>query len=257
MNLKRTVQESIASLSSTLFRYTSNPRSGFRVLLYHSISLGVKFDPHGMFTIDPHIFEKQMKILVKNTKVSLVCFSDCLKTISNSDLSVAVTFDDGYKDNLYTVAPIMQKYRIPFTVFVSTSFIQNENPDFLTAGELRELSMLPGVSIGSHGSTHTPLTELDDSMLANELSSSNKYLEGLTGREITSISYPHGRIDKRVRDAVEKSGYKLGASSLFGINNTPHDLLMLCRTCILGSDSVRVFRQKLHGAWDWYKWIQQ
>jgi hypothetical protein len=29
---------------------------------------------------------------------------------------------------------------------------------------------------------------------------------------------------------------------------------LLCRSDILGVDSVRVFRQKLHGDWDWYGW---
>ena len=158
MNLKRTVQESIANLASTFLRYTSTPSSGLRVLLYHSISSGVDFDPRGLFTVEPYIFENQMKILAKSENVSLVSLSNCLETFTNSGLAVAVTFDDGYKDNLFTVAPIMQQYRIPFTVFVSTAFIQNEIPDFLTAGELRELSMLPGVSIGSHGVTHTRLT---------------------------------------------------------------------------------------------------
>ena len=35
---------------------------------------------------------------------------------------VAVTFDDGYRDNLEFAYPILKKYEVPFTVYVATSF---------------------------------------------------------------------------------------------------------------------------------------
>ena len=256
MSLKRNMQESIANLSSTLLKNASNPRSGLRMLLYHSVSSGVKFDSRGLFTINPQLFEKQMRILANNKSISLVSLSDCLKPISNNSLTVAVTFDDGYKDNLNTVASIMQKYRIPFTVFVSTSFIQNQTPDFLTPDELRELSMLPGVSIGSHGATHTRFTKLNKSELRDELISSKHYLEDIAGKEVMAISYPHGAVDSIVKDATILAGYKIGACSRFYINNEFRDPLLLCRTTILSKDTNKVFLQKLNGAWDWYKWIQ-
>ena len=255
MTLKRTGQELIANLSSTFLRCISTPRCGFRVLLYHSVSSGFNFGPRGLFTIYPHVFEAQMKMLSKSTDVSLISLSDGLKTISNSDLTVAVTFDDGYKDNLNTVAPIMQKYRIPFTVFVSTSFIQNETPEFLTPSELRELSMMPGVTIGSHGTTHTRLKELNKRDLRDELISSKHYIEDITGKEVNAISYPHGSVDSNVREAAIIAGYKLGACSRFDINNKNVDSLLLRRTTILVKDSYKVWLQKLNGAWDWYKWI--
>ena len=256
MNLKRTVQELIANLSSAFSRYISTPRFGLRVLLYHSVSSGVKFDPRGLFTIHPYIFENQMRRLAKSAYVSFVSLRDCLKTISKSGLTAAVTFDDGYKDNLNTVAPIMQKYRIPFTVFVSTSLIQNGAPDFLTPKELSELSTLPGVSIGSHGKTHKRLTELNKKDLRDELISSKHYIEDIIGKEVIAVSYPHGAVDSNVRDAAILAGYKIGACSRFDINNEALDHLLLNRTTILAIDTNKVYLQKLNGAWDWYKWIQ-
>ena len=257
MNLKRTAQEFIANLSSTFLRYISTPRFGLRVLQYHSVSSGVHFDPQGLFTIEPPIFENQMRILANNKSISLVSLSDCLKTISNNDLAVAVTFDDGHKDCLSTVAPIMQKYKIPFTVFVSTSFVHNGTPSFLTPDELRELSMLPVASIGSHGATHTRLTKLNKSQLRDELISSKLYLEDITGKEIMAISYPHGAVDDDVKSAAIRAGYKIGACSRFDINNETLDPLLLCRTVILAKDTNKVFSQKLNGAWDWCKWLEK
>ena len=117
-----------------------------------------------------------------------------------------------------------------------------------------EIAALPGVSIGSHGATHTPLTQLDARALENELLTSKRTLEDITGRAITSLSYPHGAVDRRVRDAAAAAGYAIGASSRFDINAAGRDPLLLCRTDIHGNDSLRVFNQKLNGDWDWYRW---
>jgi len=68
------------------------------------------------------------------------------------------------------------------------------------------------------------------------------------------ISYPFGAVDRRVRDTAEKAGYLLAACSRFDINDISRDPFLLCRTEITGNDSVRVFQQKLHGDWDWYRW---
>jgi peptidoglycan/xylan/chitin deacetylase (PgdA/CDA1 family) len=113
---------------------------------------------------------------------------------------------------------------------------------------------MPGVSIGAHGYTHISLTECDDFTLMNELVSSKKYIEDLIGEAVTTMSYPFGAVDRRVRDAVKRAGYLLAACSRFDINDASRDPLLLCRTEITGNDSVRVFQQKLHGDWDWYRW---
>ena len=39
---------------------------------------------------------------------------------SSSDFAIAVTFDDGYKDNLTYALPILKKYNIPATIYITT-----------------------------------------------------------------------------------------------------------------------------------------
>lgn len=41
---------------------------------------------------------------------------------------VALTFDDGYRDNIETAYPILQFFRVPFTLFVCSGFVDREVP---------------------------------------------------------------------------------------------------------------------------------
>jgi len=49
-----------------------------------------------------------------------------LKNGSLPDKSVAVTFDDGYVDNLFAAKPLLEKYEIPATVFICTGYMGKE-----------------------------------------------------------------------------------------------------------------------------------
>lgn len=73
-------------------------------------------------TVNPGQFERQIKHLIKHYKVVP------LKDILNSDekKSVALTFDDGYLNNAEHAYPILKKYGIPATVFVTYDFIEKD-----------------------------------------------------------------------------------------------------------------------------------
>jgi peptidoglycan/xylan/chitin deacetylase (PgdA/CDA1 family) len=249
--LRRFVTRGIAEMAA-LLRPGRAPRAGLRVLMYHSVGSVAVGDALGIYGIAPELFGAHMAALSSHDDIAPVALAR--NATSEQRTRVAVTFDDGYRDNLYRAAPILQQHRIPFTIFVCTGFMRDASGNFLTAAELRELAALPGVTIGSHGATHAPLTGLDDHKLRNELVTSKAALEDATGRPVHSISYPHGAVDRRVRDAAAVAGYTIGACSRFDINDVPRDPLLLCRTDIHSNDSVRVFEQKLRGDWDWYKW---
>lgn len=251
MNWQQIVTRSISEISA-ICRKSLEPRKGLRILLYHAVGTSIKEDIRNLFSISPELFEAHMAELSQYKETSIIGLNNSINQKQRH--RVAVTFDDGYRDNLTVAAPILERYQIPFTVFISTAYIRSCTHPYLSEAEVRMLSEKPNVTIGSHGVSHVPLTECSQEKLRDELESSKHYLEDLTGKEITTISYPHGRVSKRVLDAVTNAGYKIGASSIFNINDSSQDNLMLCRTCILGSDSVRIFRQKLHGDWDWCRW---
>lgn len=79
---------------------------------------------------------------------------------------VSLTFDDGRGDNYIHAAPVMLKYGIKGTVFVTTGYVdgswQSEwksGGEAMTAGQLRELQST-GFEMGLHGDRH--ITEIGD-----------------------------------------------------------------------------------------------
>lgn len=249
MSWRRLVARGVSEMHA-LAACASRPAQGFRILIYHAVGSRISEDRLGIYTIAPTLFRQHMDALAAYPEKSLIGFAEGLP---GSGLRIAVTFDDGYKDNLTVAAPILIERNIPFTVFISTEFVRRRDPNYLSPEEIRELGAMPGVTLGTHGATHVPFTQCDDSTLRQELTGSKHYLEDLLGWPVNTLSYPHGAVNRRVRDQVAAAGYTLAACSRFDINAPDRDPLLLCRTDILGIDSVRVFRQKLHGDWDWYR----
>lgn len=248
MSLRSTIARTVSEIVAC-GRCCSAPRAGLRILLYHAIGSPALGDTRGLFSIRRDVFEQQMDHLSAEHGGAVVGLDPDLSFESNAQ--IAISFDDGYQDNLDVAAPILVSRGLPFTVFVTADFVRKSRSGFLTPSGLRELAAVPNVRIGAHGATHVALSECDDAQLRDELHSSKRYLEDTIGRDVFTMAYPYGAADRRVRDAVGAAGYRLAASSYALVNDAKRDRLMLGRTEVLGGDSLRVFRQKLHGDWDW------
>ena len=232
-------------------RNGSTVRAGLRILLYHSVGSSLAHDSYGI-SIGRALFARHMQVLAEDDSLTITSLSET--GVEHRPLRVAVTFDDGYRDNLYAAAPVLLKLHIPFTVFVTTSFLEQGSRDYLSPNELKELAAMPGVSIGSHSVSHLPLATCDNATLEREVHDSRRRLEDWIDKPVDAIAYPFGSVNRRVRDAAREAGYGMGVTSRFDLNGVHRDPLLLCRSEIIAADTERVFRQKLHGAWDWYRW---
>jgi peptidoglycan/xylan/chitin deacetylase (PgdA/CDA1 family) len=239
----------IVSECVSLVRLPFKKKSGLRILTYHSIGSSTYGDYSGLNTVSIERFIQHMDVVASMQSVPLNEL-----VIPQGELNISVTFDDGYADNLYVVAPLLAARKIPYTVFVATDFIKNKTKSFLTPIELKQLSMSPGASIGAHSLTHTNLTLCGKAALQNELEGSKHYIEDLIGLPVTEFAYPYGFADMRVRDAVLEAGYEVAACSRFDINKHNRDALMLNRCVVLSSDTSRSFKQKIFGDYDWSRW---
>ncbi len=244
---KRAVSRGIAEIYS--LARAGQPAAGLRILLYHAVGTRLPSDPYGI-SIAPERFRKQMAALVRYPQVNTIALEPGWSTPANA-MEVAITFDDGFRDTWTIAAPILHALSLPFSVFIVPQYVTTGQPAYLTMAELRRLADVPGCSIGSHGMTHRRLATLNDQDVDQELRDSRRWIEQVVQRPVTTVSYPHGSVDQRVRDAAARAGYQLGVCSHHDLNRPGRDPLLLCRTEILGHDRVRVFEQKLLGGWDW------
>lgn len=247
MRLKSALSRAIATTAASL-RAHAKPSTGLRVLSYHSIGDRAYNDELNLNSISEQDFVLHLE-LIKNFHV--VEFSGI--NIPTDETHIAITFDDGYANNLHVAAPLLIEYLLPFTVFVTSGFVQSKQRGSLTKAELRELSSLPGVTIGAHSKTHCDLTRCDDNLLLAELRDSRSYIEDVIGVGVTSMAYPFGKANNRVKSAVQSCGYLSAGCSRFDINQPDRDPLMLCRSVILNGDGENVLKQKISGDWDWYR----
>ena len=90
-----------------------------RVMVYHSISK----TPSSTFAVHTDNFEDQMRFIAE--KFNVVSMDDLARYVKDQvpipPWSIAVTIDDGYEDSYTDAYPILKKYNIPATIFLSTA----------------------------------------------------------------------------------------------------------------------------------------
>ena len=99
---------------------------GAIILLYHGVT---RSKPRGIENysgkhIRAEIFEKQMEYLSHHT--SVMSLRELTRRIEEKTLlprSAAVTFDDAFKNVHDAALPILKKYQIPATFFISTGYV--------------------------------------------------------------------------------------------------------------------------------------
>ena len=130
-----------------------------------------------------------------------------------------LTFDD-IPDNVYLNAyPILQKRGIPFTVFVSSNFVDYYDPEkkiqFITRDHLLEMDKDPLCTVGAHTVSHPMLKNVENSF--EEMIENKKWLETLLGHRVDYLAYPYGKhssINNRIKKQTFQAGFKCAFSSI-------------------------------------------
>ena len=110
------------------------------ILMYHRVA-ELEIDPWSL-SVTPQNFGEHLEVLQKHYHpLSLQQLVEALRGNKRPDRAVVVTFDDGYADNFYNAKPLLEKYNIPATFFISTGFI-GQNREFWW-DELERLLLQP------------------------------------------------------------------------------------------------------------------
>ncbi len=246
---------------------------GLRVLFYHRVN-PYPFEKLGPVsretTVSPEAFARQLEYL-RRQGFRAVGPDELLSMLTDranaSEKVVAITFDDGYEDNLLWAAPLLQQRGFQGIVFVITDLVGKESGEiwaegdpsgfgrFLSREQLRQLRAA-GMFVGSHTQSHRPLTGLDESGLQAELEESRRVLEEITGAPVRLLTYPLGDFDHRSETAAGRAGYSASFTTIPGVNPPGAPLHALRRTEISASDTFFLFRMKVAGALDWL-WFKE
>lgn len=123
---------------------------------------------------------------------------------------VLVTFDDGHVSNHDIALPLLRERGLHAWFFVTSDFIGRRN-GFCDERHIAAL-VAAGMTVGSHGTSHAFLDDLDDAAATRELVGSRERLAAITAAPIDSISFPGGRWNARTLELAERAGFR----ALFG-----------------------------------------
>ena len=134
----------------------------------------------------------------------------------NTKKWVCITFDDGYRDNYTLAYPLLKRLNVPFTVYVTTGFIENQMSMWwypneqlgISTEELKVLDADPLCTIGAHTVSHPKLDTLTRKKQYQEIAESKQTLEALLGHEIKHFSFPHGAHNNDTLAICRKLGFR-------------------------------------------------
>jgi hypothetical protein len=117
--------------------------------MYHSVADSYMQIPYGHLIHPTYQFERCIKYLHDNRYVTIgldELYQHLRFQKSIPDKSIILTFDDGYLDNWVFVYPILKKYKMKGTIFVSPEFVDTSslcrpNLDDVERGEIQRKSL--------------------------------------------------------------------------------------------------------------------
>lgn len=85
------------------------------------------FEPNRLLEVSPDFLETVIAEL-RRARIDIVTLDEMHDRLTGGDFGprrfVCLTFDDGYRDNLAFAYPILKRHRVPFAVYVASSFAE-------------------------------------------------------------------------------------------------------------------------------------
>lgn len=229
-----------------------------RILMYHMVQ---EHRPRARFNglrVTPARFEAQVRWLHEQGFTFFTMSELWARWDDLPERSVAITFDDGYADNLHHALPILERYDARATIYVvvdrhdrdwSTYKKAHHNSGELarepklTDSELQQLVASGRIEIGSHTLTHCNLASTPEADKRVEMVESQRLLAGLLGVPVRSFAYPFGIYSPSDVELARTTGYSTAVTTVDGIDlrSPPPDPLELKRIKVSGKDNLLAF----------------
>ena len=179
------------------------------IFLYHHIVKEESEIQYDYMQTTEKTFEEQIRGL-ENLGYNFISYQDLIDYNNGQKKlykkSCVLTFDDGCKDIYTNAYPILQKYNIPFTMFVVTNAVGADG--CASWEELKEMQDSGLALIASHSTNHTEFNKLSVEETLENVDSSYKALEENLGEQKTKIfTYPYGLYSQEQLEPLKEEGY--------------------------------------------------
>ncbi len=227
------------------------------ILGYHVLAdVPRELDP-GHLAVDPERFRHQLRSL-RRRGYELVTVAEFASRFRSSGRpprgTCALSFDDGSVDGLELLPQILSDEDAAATIYVCPGLLGESNPfmpaeagiRLMEAHEIREVSALERIEVGSHTMAHAELADADEATALYEMRSSKEALEEMIGRTVETFAYPKCTYSPACPGAARKAGYEAAVTCGLRGGWRPYELP---RELIDGLDGRLTFELKARGVW--------
>lgn len=198
------------------------------VVAFHRIQNGA--DVSDGLTVDPQMFELYCEFFRRYFHV--VPLRELVAKLEKGRpfrRELAITFDDGYRDNFENAMPILERLGLPATFFVVSRWIGTDVVPFwdralgvrhpwMTWDQVKTLKN-KGFDIGAHTRTHVNLGTTSGAAAQEEIAGAREDLEQALGTSVETFAYPFGGPDNMTefnRKLVKAAGFRCCCSAYGG-----------------------------------------
>ncbi|MFE2728887.1 polysaccharide deacetylase family protein [Kitasatospora sp. NPDC059327] len=228
------------------------------VFLYHSVS----DDPPpwiAPYTVTPAAFRRQLDRIVDSGRPVVPLRRLVAAILGGPPVpprAAVLTFDDGFADFYWTVAPLLAERGLPATLYVTVGAVHP--PGGRPTGSLfppadmlnwRQISTLDamGVEIGGHSVTHAQLDTVYGQRCTDEIVDCKRRLEDALGHEVAAFAYPHGYSSPAVRRKVREAGWTSATAVENKFSSGTDSVLRICRLMVRNDTPDHVFEDWVAG----------
>ncbi|MGY6519642.1 MAG: polysaccharide deacetylase family protein [Lysobacteraceae bacterium] len=174
------------------------------VLMYHAVNgpgarLGAS-DP--AYTVEAGQLVAHLRVLL-DAGVTVDCARDGLQRRDGAP--VMIGFDDGHITHYTHAMPVLVEHGVRADFFVNPGLVGQDG--LADWKQLRAMARA-GMSIQSHGWTHTYFTRLGREQLLRELIASRRRIEDAIGEPVTLLAPPGGRSPAGLAALAREAGYR-------------------------------------------------
>jgi peptidoglycan/xylan/chitin deacetylase (PgdA/CDA1 family) len=213
------------------------------IVAFHRIQNAPASD---VLSISARMFERHCRFF--KDQFNVVSLRDLLARLERGqrlDHHLAITFDDGYRDNFVNAMPVLKKLSLPATFFVVSGWIGTATVPWwdkeagvrhpLMAWDEIKALVQHGFDIGAHTRTHVDLGLVAGAAARDEIAGARQDLEQQLGTPVDLFAYPYGQRENLTdanRDLVKAAGFRCCCSCYGGVTRAGADPHRLPRVAI-------------------------